>query len=327
MSFRSAVPDFSLANSLYIGATVTFWGVDQAGNKTADLPILYANPTGAQTVSNPQILDGEGKFSFPVYHEVPLIAEIRDISGGSTETGIIMPAPTWGGNWSSGRLVQTNTFLRDPSNLSIYIATTSYTTSGSIAGDITAGNLVLVFQGEPATVATNAAQAANASAVVAQQAAADALATLAVAAKLNGASVIIPRSTDISRPTPAVAERAVTWSDLRQRFEGWDGATWGALVRSLGNIGDIDFSTPPNAGDGMVFDGAVWKPGPAGGGMFKGNAGTVGSRSGDIIRIGAQTLTADTTIAATENAEATGPLTIQTGTTLTVATGGTLVIV
>ena len=46
-----------------------------------------------------------------------------------------------------------------------------------------------------------------------------------------------------------------------------------------------------------------------------------------IFRINDQTLSADTTIAADENANATGPLAVASGVTLTVATGGNLSIV
>ena len=55
-----------------------------------------------------------------------------------------------------------------------------------------------------------------------------------------------------------------------------------------------------------------------GGGQFKGDNGTVGSAPGDIFRINNAILTVDETIASGENASATGPLTIDTGITLTV---------
>ena len=61
-----------------------------------------------------------------------------------------------------------------------------------------------------------------------------------------------------------------------------------------------------------------------GGGMFKGENGTVnGEAKGDIFRVHEQTLNTDTTIAATENALASGPLTISA--TLTV--NGNLTVV
>jgi hypothetical protein len=63
----------------------------------------------------------------------------------------------------------------------------------------------------------------------------------------------------------------------------------------------------------------------SGGGMFKGDNGTVGSRAGDIFRINEQTLNTNTTIYADENASCAGPLTLATGVTLTV--NGNLTVV
>lgn len=74
------------------------------------------------------------------------------------------------------------------------------------------------------------------------------------------------------------------------------------------------------------YNGTAWVP-VGGGGQFKGNNGTIGVAPGDIFRVNSRTLTANTTIAATENAQAAGPLEIGTGVTLTIATGGNLVIV
>ena len=64
-----------------------------------------------------------------------------------------------------------------------------------------------------------------------------------------------------------------------------------------------------------------------GGGRYKGDRGTVGSASGsrDIFRVHEQQLDTDTTIDATENAIAAGPLTIASGVTLTVSGNLTMV--
>ena len=67
-----------------------------------------------------------------------------------------------------------------------------------------------------------------------------------------------------------------------------------------------------------------------GGGFFKGENGEVGNAAtgrGDIFRTHEQELNTDVTIDATENAMAAGPLTVATGVTLTVTTGGNLSIV
>jgi hypothetical protein len=85
-----------------------------------------------------------------------------------------------------------------------------------------------------------------------------------------------------------------------------------------------------NSTDGAFegYDGSAWGSiGGGGGGLFKGENGEVGSSAGDILRINEQTLNTSVTIDADENANATGPLTIASGVTLTVTSGGNLSIV
>lgn len=71
----------------------------------------------------------------------------------------------------------------------------------------------------------------------------------------------------------------------------------------------------------------------ANGGAFSGNitapkfSTTLTKVETAIFRINDQTLSTDTTIAADENANCTGPLTVGSGVTLTVASGGNLVII
>ena len=84
------------------------------------------------------------------------------------------------------------------------------------------------------------------------------------------------------------------------------------------------------ASTGGTFSGQVTFAGGtvgAGGGLFKGENGEVGSSAGDIFRINEQTLNTNVTIDADENASATGPLAIASGVTLTVTSGGNLSIV
>lgn len=137
------------------------------------------------------------------------------------------------------------------------------------------------------------------------------------------------RGTAAQHATFTGAAGELTVDTTNNRVVVHDGSTVGGVslaklsevgATTLGALTDVDLTTAaPSSGDGLVFDGTVWEPGPAGGGMFKGNNGTVGSRSGDIFRINAQTLTENVTIASTENALAAGPITIDTGVTLTVS--------
>jgi len=66
-----------------------------------------------------------------------------------------------------------------------------------------------------------------------------------------------------------------------------------------------------------------------GGGRYKGERGTLGpaAAAGDIFRVNEQTLNANVTIDASENASATGPLAVASGVTITVTSGGNLSIV
>lgn len=70
--------------------------------------------------------------------------------------------------------------------------------------------------------------------------------------------------------------------------------------------------------------------GPAGAGFFQGENGNTGDLSngkGDIFRTHESTLNTDVTIASGDNSLAAGPLTIASGVTLTVTSGGNLSIV
>jgi len=86
---RVSVQDFSLANPIYIGARVTFWTVDGTGAKTTTAATLYSTATGSTTLANPQTLDGEGKFSAPVYINGPVVATVSGRNVASHDTGVI----------------------------------------------------------------------------------------------------------------------------------------------------------------------------------------------------------------------------------------------
>ena len=88
MATRYNINDFALANPAYVGATVSFWTVS-GGAKTATLATLYAASTGSTTLSNPRTLDSDGKFSVPVYVEVPTIATVSGLTVADHDTGIM----------------------------------------------------------------------------------------------------------------------------------------------------------------------------------------------------------------------------------------------
>ena len=90
-------------------------------------------------------------------------------------------------------------------------------------------------------------------------------------------------------------------------------------------VGDFRYNSTTGEFEGYAGSSPAWGGIGSGAGYFKGDNGTTGSSAGDIFRINEAALDADVTITSTENGSATGPLTVSSGTTLTVE--GTLVII
>ena len=108
------------------------------------------------------------------------------------------------------------------------------------------------------------------------------------------------------------------------------GSTW------VANTSGVYMTMPLSANGGtgtagyfLTSNGSTGSPyWSSAGGYYKGGAATVGAAAdaNNIFRINGQTLYNNTTIGATENAQCAGPLTVQTGITLTISTGGRVVI-
>ncbi len=103
----------------------------------------------------------------------------------------------------------------------------------------------------------------------------------------------VPVGTTAQRPTGA--NGVIRYNSTDGVYEGYNGSTWGSL---------------------------------GGAGFFQGENGDIGptSAKGDIFRSHEQTLNTNVTIAGTDNSLCAGPLTIASGVTLTVSSGGNLVI-
>jgi len=102
-----------------------------------------------------------------------------------------------------------------------------------------------------------------------------------------------------------------------------DGVVQDSSAYSLTGGTNLVFSEAPSSGTGNIFvnylaltDASVVPP-EANKGNFK---------NGGMFRTNAQTLDVNTTIEATENANVTGPLTISSGVTLTINSGGNVAI-
>jgi hypothetical protein len=96
--------------------------------------------------------------------------------------------------------------------------------------------------------------------------------------------------------------------------------------RPTGSNGQFRFNSETATFEG--YANGAWGP-IAGIGYYKGNGGTVGlaSAANNIFRINANTLTANVTFIAGENASATGPISVATGITLTVDAGARVSII
>ena len=128
------------------------------------------------------------------------------------------------------------------------------------------------------------------------------------------------------------------------RFDGDGSDTTFALGRTVSNVQDIlvsvdgvvqdssaytipdgstlTFSAAPSSGTNNIF---VYFLELAGGNITPAAENKGNFKFGGMFRTNSQTLSSNITILATENAQVTGPLTVASGVTLTVESGGRLV--
>lgn len=124
---RMLVTDFSTANPIYAGSSISFFTVDINGAATTTLATLYSGLNGTSTLANPQILDSEGKFTAPVYINTPVIASVTDAGVDDHSTGVIVPTGIWRGVWATATSYQIGQIVSVGS--SIYISTTTHTST------------------------------------------------------------------------------------------------------------------------------------------------------------------------------------------------------
>ena len=111
-------------------------------------------------------------------------------------------------------------------------------------------------------------------------------------------------------------------SDVQSVLVSVDGVVQDSNAYTIPDGTTLTFTAAPSSGTGNIFVNYLGKtlssvtPPAENKGQFK---------SSGIFRTNAQSLTVNTTILATENANVTGPLTVASGVTLTVESGGTLV--
>ena len=115
-----------------------------------------------------------------------------------------------------------------------------------------------------------------------------------------------------------------TISSVQEIIVSVDGVVQDSAAYTVPDGSTLTFSAAPSSGTNNIF---VYFLGLAGESItptdqFKGNF-----KAGGLFRTNAQTLDSNITILATENANVTGPLTITSGVTLTIESGGRRVTV
>lgn len=144
---RFNLPDFALANPIYAGAQVSVYTIDPAAQTpTTTLATLYDAPVGDGTLTNPQQLDGDGKWQQPVYVDQAVVMDVLTAGLETHQTGIIGAQARFRGEWEAntvylyGDTVIDGAAGADTSN--IYTATITHT-SGTWADDLLAGGWLL----------------------------------------------------------------------------------------------------------------------------------------------------------------------------------------
>lgn len=139
---RNYLTDFALANTLYAGATVTVFAVDpNTLIRSTSLAALYTDLTSGVQASNPQVLDGDGKWLQPIYVQQPVVMVV---SGPLTaETGVIEATGAWAGPWAATTSYFAGDTIQDgpagSGTLSIYTCVRPHTSGASFAVDLAAG--------------------------------------------------------------------------------------------------------------------------------------------------------------------------------------------
>ena len=114
-----------------------------------------------------------------------------------------------------------------------------------------------------------------------------------------------------------------TVSNVQDILVSVDGVVQDSSAYTIPDGTTLTFSAAPSSGTGNIF---VNYLGVMDTGVTVPEANKGNFKHGGMFRTNAQSLDSDVTIAATENANVTGPLTIASGSTLTIESGGNVAI-
>ena len=113
-----------------------------------------------------------------------------------------------------------------------------------------------------------------------------------------------------------------TVSNVQDILVSVDGVVQDSSAYTIPDGSTLTFSAAPSSGTNNIF---VYFLELSGGTITPASENKGNFKFGGMFRTNAQSLTSNVTILATENAQVTGPLTVSSGVTLTVESGGRLV--
>ena len=115
-----------------------------------------------------------------------------------------------------------------------------------------------------------------------------------------------------------------TISNVQDILVSVDGVVQDSAAYTIPDGSTLTFSAAPSSGTNNIF---VYFLELAGGNITPAAENKGNFKFGGMFRTNSQTVDVNTTIEATENATATGPLTVSSGVTITVNSGGNLAII
>jgi hypothetical protein len=177
---RTSIGWFAIANRAYTNAQVAFYRVDPITKaRLGTLVTLYDSPSANTTQANPVTLDGDGKFSIPLYVDEPVIGIVSGSEVGAHETGVLYPLQrSFRGVWQTATVYYPDDLVREPGGgYDVYACTTGHTSGvwltdkpskwtlyAAIGVAVTSANAAALSEANAATSATNAAGSATAAA-------------------------------------------------------------------------------------------------------------------------------------------------------------------
>jgi hypothetical protein len=254
------------------------------------------------------------------------------------ELAVTQELGTYRGNWATATAFAQRDIVKDTSNNNIYIVVTAHTSTGAqpISSNADVAKWALIVDAASAT--TSASAAAGSAAAAASSASAAATSATNAANSATSATTSASSATASATSATASATSATSSASSASTSAAAAAASAAATANKVARTSatgsaEIPASTQANRdaspaagyfrfntdlGKFEGYSGSAW--GSVGGGATGGGADEVFVQNG-------QTMTSNYTIPADKNAMSTGPITINSGVTLTVSSGARYVVI